>query len=101
MPSLTNHVDDERRRRVRLALWAFAYELMDNPLVDDALFDAECYKVDLSISCDYPGHAYDSWWRERFQPHTGQWIRSHPNLAGMSKLYHRVRDFVGPGLIVK
>ena len=43
-------VEVERKRRINLALWAYAYEVQDDPLVDDATFDREARLVDPSIA---------------------------------------------------
>ena len=66
----------ERKRRIKLAVWAYAYELMAHSVVDDGTFDRECLKVDLTQST---GNAVlDAWWRENFKPWTGMWVHNHP-----------------------
>lgn len=75
----------ETRRRVKLTVWAYAYEFQDDPLVSDAEFDGECLLVDLTISTNRPD--LDAWWRENFSPHTGQWIHRHPELSVVADLY--------------
>lgn len=75
----------ERRRRIRVALWAYAYEYKNDPLISDDEFDKECRAVDLSIPT---GDAtMDEWFRKEFIPDTGQWIRKHPNLTGIERIY--------------
>ncbi len=73
----------ETRRRICVAAWAFAYEFLNRSDVSDAVFDAECYKVDLSVDTGNP--RMDQWFRENFSPHTGQWIHNHPDLKGLQK----------------
>jgi hypothetical protein len=75
---------EERKRRVRVAVWAYAYELLDDSIVDDATFDRECAQVDLSI--DTGNKEMDQWFRTNFSPHTGQWIHFHPHLAQIATL---------------
>lgn len=83
----------ERRRRVRLALWAFAYEFKDESLVPDAVFDEEAMRVDPSVST---GHAVlDTFFRTVYTPHSGQWIHEHPELERVEALYERRRDPAG------
>lgn len=79
----------ETRRRIRLALWAFAYEFENDPLVPDGTFDDECKKVNLQITTD--NAIMDKWWRENFNPSTGQWIRKHPELEKIRKIYENTR----------
>lgn len=78
-------VEVERRRRIRLCLWAYAYEIADNMLVSDTQFDAEARQSDTSIDT---GHL-DDWWRACFNPSTGMWIHMHPELDKVRKLYDR------------
>jgi len=84
-------VEEERRRRIDVALWAYAYELMDDPLVSDGRFDQECYKVDLSINTG--NKKMDDWFCKEFDPCTGRWIYSHPELHKIDALYHRVKGY--------
>lgn len=76
----------ETHRRIVVAVWAYAYEVMDEPVVSDATYDETAKLVDLSIDTDRPD--LDKWFRENFHPDTGMWIRSHPELAGIERLYH-------------
>lgn len=82
----------EKRRRMNVVLWAYAYEIMDNPLVSDADFDQQCRFVNLSINTDRPD--LDEWFRKNFDPCTGSWIRSYPEIDKLEKLYERVRGAV-------
>ena len=83
-------VEVERKRRINLALWAYAYEVQDDPLVDDATFDREALLVQPTLAT---GHAkLDRFFREVFDPSTGQWIWKHPELAGVVALYRRIKE---------
>lgn len=79
-------IERERRTRVRLCVAAYAYEVMDQPLITDAEYDRLAYSSDPTIQT---GHL-DDWWRVNFQPHTGQWILSHPELTGVERAYRRL-----------
>ncbi|MAK38188.1 MAG: hypothetical protein CMC15_18660 [Flavobacteriaceae bacterium] len=82
-------VEIERRRRIQVSLWAYAYEIENNPIVSDQVFDEQCSKIDLSIMT---GHSIlDKWFIENFTPYTGQWIYKHPELNLLKQLYERVR----------
>jgi len=78
----------ERRRRIRVSVWAYAYELLDRSLVSDETFDRECKLVDPSIST---GHeVLDVFFREQFADYTGQWVHRHPEkhkLAALARSY--------------
>lgn len=76
-------VEIERRRRIKLSLWAYAYEIVGVPLVDDATFDAMAYASNRDINTG----RLDEWWRQHFQPYTGQWVHHHPEINRLAKLY--------------
>lgn len=78
----------ERRRRIRLSLWAYAYEIRGESIVSDAVFDEEARKVDLTIDTGNP--KMDKWFKENFADYTGSWIGKHPELDKLAALYERV-----------
>lgn len=79
----------ERRRRIRVALFAYAYEFEAESMVSDADFDALALRVDTSVGTGHP--VLDAWFRQHFQPHTGQWIHAHPELDGIREIYTRLQ----------
>ena len=82
-------VEIERRRRIMLSVWAYAYECLGESLVSDAVFDAEARKVDLSI--DTGNVKMDKWFRNNFADYTGSWIGKHPELDNIKRIYERCR----------
>lgn len=76
---------EETHRRIKLAVWAYAYEVVGTPAVPDAVFDAECARVDLSRSTGRPD--LDLWWRQNFDPSTGMWVLGHPELDKVARLH--------------
>lgn len=79
-------VEIERRIRIRLSLWAYAYEIKNAPLVSDGLFDAYAYCSNKEIITG----RFDAWWKMFFTPYTGSWIHTHPDLIGVERLYQRL-----------
>lgn len=77
----------ETRRRIRLAIWAYAYEVESHSIVRDAVFDIESYQVDLTIETDRID--LDYWFKAYFEPCTGMWIHNHPDLLRIKELYER------------
>lgn len=77
----------ETRKRIKLAVWAYAYEIEDNPIVSDQEFDRMAESINLNIMTGRID--LDMWWMENFQPHTGQWIHEHPELAKVKQTYER------------
>lgn len=81
-------VEVERRTRIRLCVAAHAYEVMAQPVMGDAEFDA----LARSSRPDVTTGLHDDWWREHFVPHTGQWIHTHPDVEGIRRLACSVVD---------
>lgn len=77
----------ERRRRILLSVWAYAYEFENTSLVSDARFDEEARMVDLSISTG--NRKLDNFFRREFAPDTGMWVTKHPELRKLRQAYLR------------
>ena len=78
-------IEQEVKRRINVCVWAYAYEIRNDPLVSDDVFDTECLLVDLDI---LTGHdELDTFFMCHFAPHTGMWIHSHPDLKGIERIY--------------
>ena len=77
----------ETKRRIKLSIWAYAYEFKDHSIVPDWQFDLESYQVSLAIETDRLD--LDYWFRAHFQPCTGMWIHKHPELGRIKELYER------------
>ena len=83
----------EKRNRIRVSLFAYAYEIMNDSLISDSEFDALCLKINPSIETDNP--IMDRFFREDFSPHTGMWIYKHPELDSICSLYQRITGKIG------
>ena len=82
-------LETERRNRIRIALWAYAYEFMADPMADDALFDETAKAIDTTVDTGHP--VLDKFFREEFGPETGQWIHRHPELEKIASLYRKLQ----------
>lgn len=80
----------ETWRRIHIAVYAYAYEFMDDPLVSDGDFDKLAKEIDLSVETG--NAALDFWFEENFTPDTGVWVREHPNIAGLDRYYQCWKD---------
>lgn len=87
-----SRIEAEIRRRIRIAVWAYAYEVKADPFVTDAEYDEECRRVNLALDTSYEGRdnsEIDAWFRDNFSPDTGQWIWRHPNLPRIASMYEQ------------
>lgn len=83
----SKEIDKETRLRIQLAIYAYAYEYDNNALVSDGEFDAMCKKVNLSINTRRP--IMDIFFKKKFNPSTGMWIRDHPEIGRIKHLYEK------------
>jgi len=70
-------INTETKNRIKLAVAAYAYEVLNLPIMTDSDFDALAKKIDLSINTRRPD--LDKWFRENFSPSTGMWVLNHPD----------------------
>ncbi len=80
-------IEHERQLRICACLWAYAYEVKSTTFVSDARFDAVCREIDPGVLTGNP--VMDEWFKTVFNPDTGSWVLSHPDLAGIEALYER------------
>ena len=77
--------NQEIKNRIRLSVYAYAYEFMNDSLVDDAEFDRLSQEIDLNIITG--NEEMDSFFAKEFVADSGMWIRKHPNLKRVKELY--------------
>lgn len=79
--------EKETRKRIKLAVAAYAYEICNTPVLTDEQFDNLAKSVNLSVSTSRPD--LDEWFRREFETDTGMWIWKHPELARIGEIYER------------
>ncbi len=80
----------ERQRRIKISVAAYAYEVMDDPMLSDAEFDSLAQKIDRNQKTG--DDELDYFFFKRFVPYTGQWILQHPKLEGIERLYNKIKE---------
>lgn len=73
----SERVCQETRKRIRVAVAAWAYEVLEQTIMSDSEFDELAKSIDLSIDTRRPD--LDKWFRKNFQPYTGSWVYGHPD----------------------
>tara|TARA_B110000483_G_C18006265_1_gene469292 strand:- start:90 stop:359 length:270 start_codon:yes stop_codon:yes gene_type:complete len=82
-----DRISEEIKRRIKISVAAYAYEIMNDSIMSDAEFDEECQKVDVTITT---GNIFmDQWFVKEFDASTGQWIHNHPQLKRLDELYKK------------
>lgn len=75
----------ECRRRIVIAIYAYAYEIKSVSLVDDHEYDRLAAEIDLAIPTARPD--LDEWFKVNYDSNTGLWIHNHPELERVKELY--------------
>lgn len=89
--------EEEKRHRINVALWAYAYEIMDDPLVPDEIFDRVCGEIRPERSTD--NAILDIFFRNEFQASTGMWIYKHPQTEGLRQIYSNLTGKIGRSVV--
>ena len=79
--------EKEIANRIKVALYAYAYEIMNKPLTTDAEYDTLARSIRPLMVTGRPVEDY--FFGEEFSPSTGQWIHKHPDLEGIARLYDK------------
>jgi hypothetical protein len=86
-PVWGSEVEKQIRLRIKLSIYAYAYEMADESLVPDHVFDKLCLEVKPEIVTG--NKKLDNFFKKEFDPSTGQWIHKHPELNKITELYKK------------
>ena len=78
-------VEREIRRRIGIAVTAYAYEIADKPICSDGIFDWLAGQIDRKMTTGHP--LLDEFFLVEFSPMTGMWIHKHPELDKIRKIF--------------
>ncbi len=78
----------EKRKRINVALYAYAYEIMGHSLVSDEKYDTISLGIRPKLPTNYP--IMDNFFKNEFSPDTGMWIYKHPELEKIAQIYSRL-----------
>lgn len=82
-----DNVETERRNRIRLAVFAYAYEFENDPLISDGEYDELSKKININVKTG--NDLLDKFFKKEFNEYTGSWIHKHPELDKIKKLYFK------------
>ena len=93
MTYIPTDIENERRNRIRLSLFAYAYEYENESLISDAEYDKLSYQIRKDMTTG--NKLMDKFFRDEFEPHTGQWIHNHPELSKLKAMYFVMKNGEG------
>lgn len=80
-------IEIEVRRRIQVCVGAYAYEIANKPVMDDATWDRLAAQIDRSVGTCHP--ILDEFFVVEFSPMTAMWIHNHPELGGIKRIFER------------
>lgn len=78
-------IEVETRRRIRLSIATYAYEVLDKPVMSDAEWDKLAQSIQPRVGTCHP--LLDEFFVVHFSPMTGMWIHDHPELDRIKALH--------------
>lgn len=85
----------QRWLRIAITVWAYAYEYESESLVPDDVYDYASRLIDPKIKTGR--RKLDNFFAKEFEPDTGMWIRKHPELIHVERLYKTIRVYKTKG----
>lgn len=81
------HYCVERRNRIFISIYAYAYEFDNNSLIPDSEFDILSKQINSNAFTF--NKKLDKFFKNHFQPCTGMWIHKHPELEKIKNIYEK------------
>lgn len=82
----------QTRLRIKVALAAYAYEILSQPIMSDGDYDRLAKRINPDKLTG--NKVMDDFFRQHFKPHTGMWIHDHPEKSGLANILYR--HFIQP-----
>lgn len=79
-------INQEIRNRIKLSVYAYAYEYLNHSIITDSQFDKLASEIQPSVSTG--NETLDKFFKEHFIPDSGIWIHKHPEIEGIKYLYN-------------
>jgi hypothetical protein len=77
-------INEEIRNRIKVAAAAYAYEVMNDPIISDAAYDALALKIRPEVKTG--NDVLDNFFATKYNPNTGSWVHQHPNIEGLKRV---------------
>ena len=80
-------INQEIRNRIKLSVAAYAYEFVGDSIMSDHEYDELSRKINPNEKTG--NDMMDKFFQTQFQPDTGMWIRTHPEIKKLEYLYKK------------
>lgn len=82
-------IEQVRRNRIRIAVAALAYEVYNMSTMSDGDYDKLSLTVDKQRNIATGNSRLDRFFQRNFNPSTGSWVYSHPDIPGLANIIAR------------
>jgi hypothetical protein len=77
-------INEEIRNRIKVAAAAYAYEVMNDPIMSDAAYDALALKIQPEVKTG--NDVLDNFFATKYDPNTGSWVHQHPDIGSLKRV---------------
>jgi hypothetical protein len=91
-------IRQEVRLRTQVVVWAYAYEIHNDQIVSDEVFDTYARKINPAITTF--NDLYDHFFQEEFSHHTGLWIHKFPTPEHLEIYYQAWKKYNKPSKLI-
>ena len=77
----------EIRNRILISVYAYAYEFLDESLIDDYEYDKLAQEIDVNISTN--NMMLDKFFNDCYVSYSGSWILKHPEIEKIVEIYNK------------
>jgi hypothetical protein len=85
-------INEEIRNRIQVAAAAYAYEVMNDPIMSDADYDALALKIRPEVKTG--NDVLDNFFATKYDPNTGSWVHQHPDIEGLKVVISIFKDAI-------
>ena len=76
-----NNMANIKRDRIRVAVFAYCYEILNISLISDHEYDILAKNVLDSVAESTGNEKYDTFFKTHYVDYSGIWIRKHPDFS--------------------
>jgi hypothetical protein len=77
-------ISEEIRNRTQVAAAAYAYEVLNDPIMSDAAYDALALKIRPEVKTG--NDTFDNFFATKYNPNTGSWVHQHPDIGSLKRV---------------
>lgn len=77
----------EIRNRILISVYAYAYEFLNESLIDDYEYDKLAQEINVNVSTN--NIILDKFFNDCYVSYSGSWILKHPEIEKIREIYNK------------